>query len=320
MADLAGMFDVRVAAVEEAAADTRQFELRPLEGQGLPEFTAGAHITLRAPNGLLRKYSLCGDPAERDRYLIAVKRELSGRGGSASMHDAVRAGDTLPISAPQNDFELRRNAAGYIFIAGGIGITPILSMMRHLKSQGGPRFRLFYLCRSPELTAFADELAGPQFHSQVKIHHDHGDPAQFFDLWPVLEQPKGAHLYCCGPRSLMQSVRDMTGHWSSAAVHFESFSEGSDAHKPEDRPFTVHLARSGGLIEIPAEKSILEALRGAGHVLPSSCESGTCGTCRTRLLSGEVDHRDLVLSDDERDSNVMICVSRARSAVLTLDL
>jgi phthalate 4,5-dioxygenase reductase subunit len=170
------------------------------------------------------------------------------------------------------------------------------------------------------MTAFAQELGGPQFRGQVKIHHDHGDISKSLDLWPILEQPKGAHLYCCGPRSLMQSVRDMTGHWSSAAVHFESFSEGTDSHKAGDRPFFVRLARSGGAVEIPAEKSILETLRSAGLALASSCESGTCGTCKTRLVEGDVDHRDLVLQDDERGKNIMICVSRARSGDLVLDI
>ena len=143
------------------------------------------------------------------------------------------------------------------------------------------------------------------------IHHDGGDLAKALDLWPVVEKPQG-HLYCCGPRGLMQSVRDMTGHWSPSAVHFEAFTEAGEP-KPDDRPFTVRLAKSGGSVAVPVGKTILEALRDHGLDVPSSCESGTCGTCRTRLISGDVDHRDLVLADDEHAGNIMVCVSRARS-------
>ena len=137
------------------------------------------------------------------------------------------------------------------------------------------------------------------------------------DLWPLVEKPWG-HLYCCGPRGLMQSVRDMTGHWPPSAVHFEAFTEAAET-RPDDRPFTVRLATSGGSVAVPVGKTILEALRDHGLDVPSSCESGTCGTCRTRLISGDVDHRDLVLADDERASNIMVCVSRARSSEIVID-
>jgi phthalate 4,5-dioxygenase reductase subunit len=314
------MLQVRVVRAEPAALGIQLFEFEGMDGADLPEFTPGSHISVQVPNGELRKYSLCNEPGERHHYLIAVKREDAGRGGSVSLIDNVTAGDTVLISPPRNDFELKPNRAGYVFIAGGIGITPILSMVRHLKATAGPKFRLYYLTLSPEVTAFARELSAPEFRGQVRIHHDGGEPARSFDLWPVLEQPKGAHLYCCGPRSLMQAVRDMTGHWSSAAVHFESFSDGSDTHRTDDRPFTVKLARSNATIEIPADKSILETLRNAGYRVASSCESGTCGTCKTGLLAGEPDHRDLVLAEFEKQSHVMICVSRARSGELTLDL
>ena len=150
------------------------------------------------------------------------------------------------------------------------------------------------------------------------IHHDGGDPARALDLWPVLEQPKG-HVYCCGPRGLMEAVRDMTGHWSPSAVHFEAFTE-PQKHAPDDKPFRVRLARSGAVVDVPAGTTILDAIRAAGHQAASSCESGTCGTCRTRLIAGEADHRDLVLADSERADNIMICVSRARSGELVIDM
>ena len=190
-------------------------------------------------------------------------------------------------------------------------------MMRHLKSSGGPKFKLYYCTRAKEKTAFHEQLSAPEFRGQVIMHHDGGDLGKALDLWPVLENPKG-HVYCCGPRALMELVRDMTGHWNASNVHFEAFSE-AEAHKPSDRPFRVKLARSGAVVEVPAEKTILETIRAAGHEAPSSCESGTCGTCKTKLVAGEPDHRDLVLTEAERRGNIMICVSRAKSDEITID-
>jgi phthalate 4,5-dioxygenase reductase subunit len=310
------MIPRRVTRAERIADDIHLFELRDPAGGELPEFSAGAHVSLRVPNGLIRKYSLCNDPAERDRYVIAVKREAGGRGGSESLIRDVAEGSEVPVSAPANNFALAKSPAGYLFIAGGIGITPIMAMIRQLMASGG-RFRLYYCARTPAATAFRDELSGPELRGKVKIHHDGGDLAKALDLWPVVEKPQG-YLYCCGPRGLMQAVRDMTGHWSPSAVHFEAFTEAAEP-KPDDKPFTVRLARSSGSIAVPVGKTILEALRDHGLDVPSSCESGTCGTCRTRLISGEADHRDLVLADDERASNIMVCVSRARSGEIVID-
>jgi phthalate 4,5-dioxygenase reductase component len=302
-----------------AAENIRCFELVDAGGVELPPFSAGSHLTVRAPNGALRKYSLCNDPQERHRYRIAVLREAKGRGGSASLVDDARVGDTLWASQPSNAFPLEEAAGDYLFIAGGIGVTPILSMIHVLAADPGARWQLYYLTRSPEATAFRADLAEVSRGSRVVIHHDHGDPTQSLDLWPILERPTRAHIYCCGPRRLMQAVRDMTGHWTSSRIHFESFVEGG-VPRPEDKPFTVRLERSGRYFEIPVGKSILEVLRGAGICVSSSCESGSCGTCRTRLISGEADHRDLVLMPEEGHSQIMICVSRAKSGDLVLDL
>jgi phthalate 4,5-dioxygenase reductase component len=312
------MMPLRIAQREQVAEGIHLFEIRRPDGSDLPEFTSGAHLTLRVPNGLLRKYSLCNDPAERDRYVISVRREAEGRGGSVNLIEEAKVGDEILVAPPRNDFKLVKSAAGYIFIAGGIGITPIMSMIRDLKSTGGRRFKLYYLTRSPAVTAFREELSSPEFRGQVTIHHDHGDPERSYDLWPVLEQPKGQQIYCCGPRALMESVRDMTGHWSSSAVHFEAFNEPPRA-TAEDKPFRVRLARSGDVVEVPVGITILEALRAHGIQVPSSCESGTCDTCRTKLLEGEADHRDLVLAEHERDDNIMVCVSRARSDEIVID-
>ncbi len=311
---------LRIIAKQEIARDIFRFELARADGADLPEFTAGAHVSLRTPNGLIRKYSLCNDPQDRDRYAIAVKREDPGAGGSLSFTHDAQVGDVVEVGEPRNDFPLAANIPNHLFIAGGIGITPIWSMMQHLKSTGAGRFKLYYLTRSPELTAFREELKASAYAGQVVIHHDHGDLEKSLDLWPILEKPQGRHLYCCGPRPLMEAVRDMSGHWSSAAVHFEDFGASKPAHKADDKPFTVRLARSGRSVEIPADVSILDALRAEGVNVSSSCESGTCGSCRTKLLEGEAEHRDLVLTEREHASNIMICVSRAKSDELVLDL
>lgn len=296
------------------------FELRADDDGELPPFTPGSHITVTAPSGQKRRYSLCNDPAERNRYLIAVKQETTGRGGSLSFTRDIRQGDTVAVEPPANDFEMAKaEPKRLIFIAGGIGITPIRAMILHCVRQGKTNFTLYYFTRTPAVMAFREEFSSHDYEGKVVLHHDNGDPNQGYDLWPVLEQQRGAHLYCCGPRGLMDAVRDMTGHWPDSAVHFEDF-VGASAPHADDRPFEVRLAKSGTAYEVAANVSILDTLRRNGHMLASSCESGTCGTCRCRFTDGEPDHRDLVLSDDEKKREIMICVSRAKSATLTLDI
>ncbi len=312
------LMPLRVTRNDRIADGIHLIEFRDPGGQPLPQFTAGAHITIRVPNGLLRKYSLCNDPAERNVYQVAVKREVNGRGGSIDLIDRVKAGDQLKVSAPVNDFRLPPRAQDFVFIAGGIGITPIMAMIKQVRAEG-KRFRLFYCTRSPETTAFTEALSAPEFAGKVMIHHDHGDPTCSLDLKPILaERRNREHLYCCGPRPLMEAVRRMTDHWSSTAVHFEAFSE-AETHKADDKPFRVRLARTGKVVDVPVTKTILEVLRENGLDVPSSCETGTCGTCRTKMLGGEADHRDLVLAEHERADHIMICVSRARSDEITLD-
>ena len=309
---------LRVTRNEQIAEGIHLLEFCNPQGNVLPEFSAGAHIAVRVPNGLLRKYSLCNDPAERNRYQIAVKREINGRGGSTNLIDAVKAGDELTVTAPVNDFGLPPRAQDFLFIAGGIGVTPIMAMIRQVMAEG-KRFRLFYCSRSPETTAFRDELSMSQLKDMVTIHYDDGDASRSLDLRPILAERKNReHLYCCGPRPLMEAVRAMTDHWSSTAVHFEAFSE-AETHKADDKPFKTRLARSGAVLDVPTDRTILEALREHGLKVPSSCETGTCGTCRTKLVAGEVDHRDLVLAEHERKDTIMICVSRSRGGDIIID-
>lgn len=316
------LMPLRVSQTEPAARGIQRIELRHPLGELLPSFTAGAHIPVRTPSGAMRHYSLCNDPAEQDRYVIAVKREDPGRGGSRSLVDAAMPGLILEVGLPENFFPLDPKASSFVLIAGGIGITPMMAMARHLLGEDGRPFKLYYLTRDEASSAFIEELRSPPFKSNVVIHHDSGDPAQAFDLWPVLEKPgsaTGRHVYCCGPTPLMDAVRDMSGHWPSSAVHFESFGADLRLHE-DDQPFEVQLQRSGAVYSIPIGKSILETLRELGIQVQSSCESGTCGSCKTRLIEGEADHRDLVLMPEERSNNIMVCVSRAKSPRLVLDL
>ena len=315
-----GELVLTVRRKSEIADGVFLFELRSPAGGYLPAFTPGSHITVTAPSGQKRRYSLCNDCSERDHYLIAVKQVPSGRGGSLSFTKDVREGDEITAEPPANEFEMSKSEPkSIIFIAGGIGITPIRSMILHCIREHKPHFKLYYFTRTPAAMAFRGEFSAREFAGKVVLHHDNGDPDQAYDLWPVLEQQRGAHLYCCGPRGLMDAVRDMTGHWPDSAVHFEDF-VGASAPHADDKPFEVRLARSGKRYEVAAGVSILDTLRKDGHVLASSCESGTCGTCRTRFTDGEPDHRDLVLSDKEKRSEIMICVSRSKSPTLTLDI
>jgi len=316
------LMTLHVARSEPAADGIQLFELRHPDGVELPPFTPGAHLAVRVPSGAMRNYSLCNDPHERDRYVIAVKREEQGRGGSVGLIDKTSVNATLEVSAPRNLFELDSRAPEYIFVAGGIGITPILAMIRFLRAEGSKPFRLFYLTRSAASTAFLPELADPAFarDNSIVIHHDEGDPEKAYDLWPVFENPTRAHIYCCGPRPLMDAVRDMTGHWPDKAVHFEDFGSDLVRSRADDQPFAVKIGQEGEELEVPVGTTILEVLRAHGRKLPSSCESGTCGTCRTRYLSGEVDHRDMVLTPAEQKNALMICVSRAKAGTLVLDL
>jgi phthalate 4,5-dioxygenase reductase subunit len=313
------MMPLRIASATDAAEGIKSFELAHPDGSELPAFTPGSHVKVQVPNGAIRKYSLCNDPNDLSRYVITVKRDPNGLGGSVSLVDNAKAGDILPTSLPDNAFPLVETAASYIFIAGGIGITPIMSMIRSFGELPPAPWKLHYFTRSPGTTAFLEDLSAPELLGRVHIHHDYGDPAKSFDLWPLLERPTSAHIYCCGPQGLMDSVRDMSGHWPHANVHFESFNDGSKP-RPDDRPFVVKLARSNKTFAVPVGKTILAALSEAGCKVASSCESGTCGTCRTGLIAGVADHRDMVLMPEEMESQIMVCVSRAQSDVLVLDL
>lgn len=313
---------LKLANKKTIATDIKLFELVHPQGLPLPEFTAGAHITVLTPNGLTRRYSLCNSPLDRQHYCIAVKREAKGQGGSVSLVDGVQRGDLLTVvSGPLNYFELEKSATSHLLIAGGIGITPMLSMVHSLQSRGAS-FQLVYLSRTAQDAAFLDELSKPDLAGKVIVHHDQGDLAKSFDLARLLaQQATGQHLYCCGPRGLMQRVRELSKDWTKGSVHFEDFgSSEQPVQTASAGEFEVKLRKSGVTVRVPVGVSILEAIRQKGISVPSSCESGTCGSCRTPLVSGEVQHLDFVLDEDEQKHDIMICVSRASFGVLELDI
>jgi len=307
--------DFKVRSRRSVAQDIEEFTLAPVDGAPLTPFTPGAHVTLRTPSGAMRRYSLVNDGADPETYVLAIKREAESRGGSQSMHEHALPGTMLQVGAPENDFQLRP-APRYILIAGGIGITPIQAMAHDLAAQGKP-FELVYCTRNAAQTAYADEIRA--LPGEITIHHDEGQPDGHFDFWDLLGTPSAAHVYCCGPAPLMDEVKAQTGHWPEGRIHFEDFKPAEVVRK-DDTPFHVTLLRSGRVITVPAERTILEALREAGEKTVSSCESGTCGTCKCKLVSGSVDHRDMVLRADEKDQFIMICISRAAGGDLVLDL
>jgi len=307
---------VRVAAVHDVAADVRAYELVSADGRPLPAWMPGSHIDVHVPAGVVRQYSLCGDPVAH-RYRIAIKKEQAGRGGSLSMHDDVEPGSVLAIGLPRNHFPLASDIAPSLLIAGGIGITPIYAMVHSLASDGRP-WTLHYCARSAAHAAFHDELRALAPRSVVQ----HFSEAPVLDIASLLgAQASDVHVYCCGPVGLMAAVKEATANRDPERVHFEWFAAPAADHS-HDQAFEIELARSGIVANVPADRTILQVVRECGIDAPSSCEEGVCGTCETDLLAGDADHRDLLLTPEERSRNrsIMICVSRARSRRLVLDL
>ncbi|HYO54286.1 PDR/VanB family oxidoreductase [Archangium sp.] len=315
---------LRVQRITPEAEGVLSYELVPADGGPLPPFEAGSHLDVHVPGGFLRQYSLCNDPEETHRYVIAVQRDVRGRGGSRAMHERVRVGDVLTTRLPRCDFPLLYGR-GYVLVAGGIGITPILSMAHVLQRQG-VRWHLHYCTRSPERTAFRELLASPAFAGHVTFHHDGGDPSRGLDVKALLAtRTGGTRLYCCGPAPLMRAVREavIQHEWPREKVHFEAFStQAADAISDlADTEFQVVIRSTGATYSVPPGQTVLNVLRQNGLHIPSNCEAGTCGTCLTRVLDGDPDHRDTFLPEVQRTArrNMLVCVSRARSHQLVLD-
>jgi len=323
---------VRVRSIVYQGDYINQYEVVDPDGGELPPFNAGDHIDLYFRDGRIRQYSLCNDPKERHRYIFAVLRDESGRGGSKAIFDLVHVGRILSISAPRSNFRLADNASRHLLLAGGIGVTPIMSMVRHLDNDGAD-YELHYCTRSPQQTAFQDELRELGASGRVHIHHDGGVPSRGLDIAGLLKvYQEGTHLYYCGPTGFMNAVKVASSHWPKGTVHFELFKvpEGDspvpDTLMSDDADgvigvgFKLQLAKSGGEYVVPADKSIIEVLRENGVEVETSCEAGLCRTCITRVLEGDPDHKDYVLDEDEQREYMLICCSRAKSPHLVLDL
>lgn len=312
---------LRVARVENLTSDIKLFELQAPDGTTLlPEFHAGAHVDVVTGGGHRRSYSLANDPAERNRYVIAVLREKAGRGGSAWMHDNIKPGDTLTVMPPLNNFPLAESAGEHILIGGGIGITPMKAMVHRLKAMG-EKYTLHYCSRAADSTAFLNEIK-ELCGANVVFHHDGGDPSKGIKFDDVLgEHRPGSHVYICGPTGFLNAARNAVGHWPEGCVHFEVFAPSNAKKEYKNEPFKITLSRRKQTLTVPADKSILEVVRAAGVTAESSCEEGVCSTCKTRLIAGKADHRDEVLTNEEKANQIMICVSRAKPGeTLILDL
>lgn len=317
----AALLNVIVTRKCAEALDIASVELVSEDGRALPSFAAGAHVDVHLPGSLVRQYSLCNDPQETHRYVIAVLRDESGRGGSKAVHDLVREGDRIQISAPRNHFALAHEAPHHLLLAGGIGVTPILCMAERLAASGGA-FDMHYCTRSRERTAFAARIEQSAFAGSVRFHHD--DCGSTFDIKQVLESaPDGTHLYVCGPKGFMDVVLDnaRAAGWPESRLHYEFFAASIDLNATGKR-FHVRLASSGATIEVPSDCTVVQALAANGIDVMTSCEQGVCGTCLTRVIEGEPEHLDSYLTPEEQAANdqFLPCCSRARSPLLVLDL
>lgn len=306
----------RLVAIRYAAEGIHLYEFGAADGSPLPPFSAGAHVDLHLPNGLVRQYSLCNDPHETHRYVVGIKRDPASRGGSTYVHDQLKVGTVLEVSAPRNHFALREEARHSVLVAGGIGVTPIACMVQRLRALGAS-FEVHYGVRKREEAAFLEVLAGPSLHLHVDAENGNR-PLALADV--VARAPGDAHLYCCGPGPMLDAFEAACAGRPSAHVHLERFAAAAPA--AAEGGFTVRLARTGRSVFVARGCTILDALRADGVPVQASCEQGICGSCETRVLGGTPDHRDSLLSDEEKGANkvMMVCCSGSKDPVLVLDL
>lgn len=312
---------LRVQAIDLVANGTRMFTLQAAEGTALPAFTAGSHIELQLAPGLARSYSLLNSPEETGQYQIAVHLSPTSKGGSTYLHSSIAVGQTIQCSAPRNLFELNESAAHTCLIGGGIGITPLMSMAKRLTLLK-KSWELHYCARTPDHAGWMQDLTDLAQASGNKVffHFDQipdGAPLNIAEL--VRKSQHSTHFYCCGPSGMLKAFEEATAQCPERR-HVEYFTAKSDASL--EGGFELELARSGKCLLVPPGRSILEIVTEAGLDIPTSCREGICGSCETRILSGEADHRDAVLTLQEQAENksMMICCSGARSARLVLDL
>lgn len=313
-ADLTLRVDRRTTGAEGVVV----LDLRDPAGADLPAWEPGAHVDLLLPGGLTRQYSLCGDPADRGVWRVAVLREPSGRGGSVTVHEELTEGAAIGVRGPRNHFPLVE-APRYLFVAGGIGITPILPMLRAAEA-AGREWELHYGGRSRRSMAFLEALEDAT-GERITLHPQ--DEVGLIDLDRVLGAPRPDTLvYCCGPEPLLAAVEARCAAWPEGSLHVERFTPKDLGEPVRSDSFEVELADTGRVLTVPPEKSVLQVLEEAGVPILSSCTEGTCGTCETTVLEGEVDHRDSLLTPAEQAANdtMFVCVSRAAGPRLVLDL
>lgn len=316
------MIDVVVVSRKDEAQGICSYELACVDQGPLPAFSAGAHIDVHLPGGLIRQYSLCNHPEEQHRYVIGVLRDPASRGGSQRLHELINAGDRLRISEPRNLFPLAHQAKRSLLFAGGIGITPILCMAERL-AHSGADFEMHYCARSSERAAFVDRIRHSAFADRVFLHFDE-QPDTALNAAQVLANPQdNVHVYVCGPGGFMQHVLDSARAqgWQEELLHREYFA-ATPTDTSQDGSFSVKVSSTGQVFEIPADKTVVQVLESHGIDIAMSCEQGICGTCLTRVLDGVPEHRDLFLSEEEQALNDQFtpCCSRSKSPLLVLDI
>jgi ferredoxin-NADP reductase len=316
------LIEVRLTAIRYAARDTNLYEFQCPDSRPLPAYEPGAHIDLHLPNGLIRNYSLIVAKPDPGTYTFGIKRDPASRGGSRYIHDELRVGKIIKISAPRNNFRLEEDAAHVILLAGGIGITPIWCMVQRL-AELGRSWQLYYSCRSRADMAFLDALEGMKLGNSTpsQFHFDDENAGKFLDIAGIVAgAPKDAHLYCCGPTPMLNAFEAATKGWPREQIHIEYFTPKAEPAKKGG--FTVELARSNQEFFIPEGRTILEVLLDEGVDIDYSCELGICGACEQRVISGIPEHRDAILTEEEQAENkrVMICCAGCKSDRLVLDL
>lgn len=315
-----------VHSIEFLAEGILGVDLRPIDSEGWPMVIAGSHIDLHLPGGMIRSYSLVNAQGEKHRYAIAVSREANSRGGSRYLHDILRVGDVLTISEPRNSFVLRESASHSVFIAGGIGITPLWSMVQRLSRIGAP-WTIYYSAQTPERAAYVEQLSSLASNASGTIHlnFDGGQKDRMLNLQQIVDSsPRDADLYCCGPIPMLHAFEAACKGRNPDTVHREYFAAPASAQvvKASEDEFVIILSKTNKTVTVGPKTTILDAVLSAGVEVPYSCMSGICRVCETNVLGGLPDHQDLVLTDSEREcgTTMMICCSRAKTKELILDL
>ena len=316
------LFPARIVAIEFAVEDILSFVLRPMNPALPGGIDPGSHVDVHLPNGMMRSYSLSNGPNHKDGYRLTVARDANTRGGSAYMHDQLRVGQVVEISKPRNNFELAQQASMSVFIAGGIGVTPFIPMIARLNELGRP-WRMHYCVRSRDRAALVEEIERLAASGSGALVPNYDDEAGILDLAATLASLSAdAHVYCCGPTVMLDAFRAGAKNAGipSDHVHFEYFS--SEVESATDGGFVVALRKSGAEITVKPGQTILQALIEYGLNIPYSCEEGICGACETPVIDGVPDHRDMILSDQEKKESktMMVCCSGSKSPRLVLDL